>query len=267
MANITYKRTGEFIRIVVDLLLNEPDGLPAKEILAAIPKTIHLTNYEQGFYPSTPESPRYEKIVRFATIDLVKAGWMAKSKGRWYLTDEGRQAYKKFPDPEDFYKEAVRLYHEWKRSQPKEEIEEPKSIEVEAEKTVFTFEEAEETAWEQIQAYLQGMSPYDFQQIVADLLEAMGYHVSWVAPPGKDKGVDIIAYTDPLGASNPRIKVQVKRKEGSIPVEGLRSFLSVLVLQRKVGIFRLFYSCFGRWKDLGYKRFAPIQTANLYQVV
>jgi len=46
-------------------------------------------------------------------------------------------------------------------------------------------DEAEEKSWEQIQQYLQQIKPYEFQELVADLLRAMGYHVSWVAPPGK----------------------------------------------------------------------------------
>jgi restriction system protein len=103
-------------------------------------------------------------------------------------------------------------------------------------KLTFTYDEAEEKAWEQIQGYLQSMNPYDFQELVADLLRAMGYHVSWVSPPGKDRGVDIIAYNDPIGASNPRIKVQVKRKDQAINVEGLRAFLSVLGSD-SVGLF------------------------------
>ena len=92
----------------------------------------------------------------------------------------------------------------------------------------FTIEEAEENAWEQIQEFLYKISPYDFQDLVADLLLAMGYNVSWVAPPGKDQGIDIIAYTDPLGAKPPRIKVQVKRREQAVSVGDLRSFLAVL---------------------------------------
>lgn len=228
MADITRRRTGELIKPIFELLWDKPDGLQAKDVLDYIPTAIQLTEYEKGYYPSTPNTPRYEKIVRFATIDLVKAGWLVKSKGHWYLTDEGKAAFKKYPDPEDFYKEAVRLYQEWKRSRPPKNDELRESVEVEAEKKVFTFEEAEEKAWEQIQGYLQSMNPYEFQVLVADLLEAMSYHVSWIAPPGRDRGVDIIAYTDPLGAINPRIKVQVKRRDEPIPVEGLRSFLSVL---------------------------------------
>jgi restriction system protein len=226
MADISRRRTGEFLRVVFDLLWEKPEGLPAKEVLDAIPGTLKLTDYENGFYPSTPNSPRFEKIIRFATIDLVKAGWLVKNKGRWFITEEGRQAYKKFKDPEDFYKEAVRLYNVWKRSRPiKEGL---ITDEEEVHKISLTVEEAEEKAWDQIQQFLQKMNPYEFQELVADLLRAMDYHVSWVSPPGRDRGIDIIAYTDPLGANVPRIKVQVKHRDQSTTVDGLRAFMSVL---------------------------------------
>ena len=60
---------------------------------------------------------------------------------------------------------------------------------------------------------------YEFQDLVADLLRAMDYHIAWIAPPGKDRGIDIIAYTDPLGASVPRIKVQFKHRDQSTTVK------------------------------------------------
>jgi len=74
------------------------------------------------------------------------------------------------------------------------------------------------------------------QELVAALLEAMDYHVSWIAPPGKDGGVDIHAWTDPLGTKPPHIKVQVKRRKDNIAVDELRSFLA-LINQDDVGIF------------------------------
>jgi restriction system protein len=64
----------------------------------------------------------------------------------------------------------------------------------------------------------------------------MGYHVSWNAPPGPDKGIDIVAHNDPLGTSAPRIKVQVKRLADKIIVDGLRSFMAVLG-EQDVGLF------------------------------
>jgi len=80
------------------------------------------------------------------------------------------------------------------------------------------------------------MNPYDFQQLVADLLVAMDYHIVWIAPPGKDRGVDIIAHNDPLGTTTPRIKVQVKHREDQTRVEALRAFMSTLG-NEDVGIY------------------------------
>ena len=71
---------------------------------------------------------------------------------------------------------------------------------------------------------------------MASLLRAMGYHISWIAPPGKDGGIDILAASDPLGTKPPRIKVQVKRQEQKVDVNGLRSFMALLG-DGDVGIF------------------------------
>ena len=65
--------------------------------------------------------------------------------------------------------------------------------------------------------------------MVAALLRAMGYHTPFIAPKGKDGGIDIIAYVDPLGAQTPRIKVQVKhRPEASIGASDIRALLGIL---------------------------------------
>ena len=38
---------------------------------------------------------------------------------------------------------------------------------------------------------------------------------------------DIVAFTDPLGASGPRIKVQVKRRQDTLRVHEVRAFMAV----------------------------------------
>lgn len=235
MAEITRQRTGLFLREIFRILINKQEGMPAKEVMAELPKAIPLTEYESGYYPAAPNSPRIEKIVRFATIGVVKAGWMVKAKGRWFVTEEGRQAYKKFSEPEAFFRESIRLYQEWKKARPQDEPDTEELIE--PEKPQYTIEELEELAWEQIQQVVKGINPYEFQDLVADLLKAMGYYIYWVAPPGKDGGIDIIAYSDPLGTQGPRVKVQVKHKpDSSIPVEPVRAFMSVIGTD-EIGLF------------------------------
>jgi restriction system protein len=189
---------------------------------------IKPTEFESQTYESG--GLRFDVSVRFSSIGCVKAGWLLKQKGRWSLTDEGRKAYDAFRDPEVFWRQVIKQYREWKASQPNaepetaDEPEEPTS----ATAASITFEQAEEQPWEEISPYLRGMNPYDFQDLVASLLRAMGYHVAWVSPPGKDGGLDIVALTDPLGTRPPRIKVQVKRQIHAVSVDGLRSFLALL---------------------------------------
>jgi len=141
-----------------------------------------------------------------------------------------------FKDPEKFTSEVRRLYRQWaaNRPEPSDDVAEE---EAEAADVTGTFEEAEEFAWIDIERHLRSMAPYDFQNLVAALLRAMGYHVSWIAPPGRgDGGIDILAHTDPLGINMPRIKVQVKRRTDKVAVDGLRTFMAVLGDQ-DVGLF------------------------------
>jgi restriction system protein len=234
MPEITVQRTSELIRKLFEILMSKPEGMRAKEALDALQNSVQLTEYEKGQFVSG-QGLRFVRIVRFATIDFVKAGWLLKEKGWWVVTEDGRKAFQQYKDSEQFYRAAKKLYQEWKRSHADVsdvEVEE----EVDDKRATITFEEAEEQAWSEIEEYLRDMNPYDFQKVVASLLKAMGYHVTWIAPPGKDGGVDVIAWNDPLGTKPPRIKVQVKREQNAVNVSILRSFLALLG-DSDVGIF------------------------------
>ena len=166
MAEITQRRSGELMRGVFTLLSAHPEGLPAKTVLERLVELVPPTDFEKTTYPRQPDTRRYEKIVRFATIGPVKAGWLVKDKGQWSLTENGRIAYEAFPDPERLMREASRLYRQWA-------IEQPQKIEAIAEASspdaATTLEEAEEAAWAEIEEYLATMNPYDFQNIVVGL--------------------------------------------------------------------------------------------------
>ncbi len=214
MADLTLNRIGELLRSVLELLWNKPDGMPAREILAILPEITELTEYERG-YSTTTNAPRYQRMVRLATIPLVKAGWMVKTnKGRWFLTEEGRQAARRNSNARELYKEALRLFEEARQNAPL---------------YAMAAEEAEERAWEQIYKFLLETRRTEFRALAAELLHAMGYHVAWIAPPEKDHGqIDLVANADPIGTRGPRIIVQVKHKGQPVTLEGATAFLSLL---------------------------------------
>lgn len=241
MAEITRQRIGELLHGVMEILTDQPDGLPAKDVLARLEASVPPTPFEASSYPGHPNVRRFEKIVRFSTIPVVKAGWLVKDKGRWFATEEGLRAHNSLPDPEKFAREATRKYKEWKDEQPVTDDPEPS----EAPEAATILEEAEEAAWEEIRQYLAEMPPFELQNLVAGLLRAMDYHVLWISPPGPDKGIDIIAHEDPLGIKVPTIKVQVKRRQDRISVDGLRAFMA----QLGSGDVGLFVSTGGFTKD------------------
>jgi restriction system protein len=225
MAEVTRKRLGELMRGVFAVLSDATEPVPASQVINLTAERVQPSPFEQEGLPKHQNIRRFDNLIRFTTLPAVKAGWLIKGKDGWTLTEDGRSAYATFTDPEELRREAERLYRAWKEGQPEPEVE-PEVPETQA---VATFEEAEEAAWADIREYLATMPPYDFQTLVAALLKAMGYHVLWIAPPGPDRGIDMIAYTDPLGTSSPRIKVQVKRQASTkIDAHGLRAFVGTL---------------------------------------
>ena len=206
-------------------------------MLRRVETAVPPTPFEAADYPNRPGVRRFEKLVRFFSINTVKAGWLLKQKGTWYLTEEGKAAYHKFTEPEIFQREAMRLYREWAKAQPDSAtVADAAEAEADAPDAATVLEEAIETSSSAIEAYLQAMNPYEFQRLVGGLLNAMGYHVDWIAPPGADGGIDIVAYSDPLGAAGPRMKVQVKRHASKQGAAELRAFAAVLA-DDDVGIF------------------------------
>ena len=232
MAEITRRRQGEMTQALFRVLADAPDGLAAREAIDRVENVLELTPFEDSEYPNRPGVRRFPKILRFTTIGPVKAGWMVKRRGTWSITEDGTRALERFTDPEALFREANRLYRKWRAEQP-DAVEEPDESEP---SSVSILEEAEENAWREIKNFLSAMNPYDFQSLVAGLLKAMDYHVQWEAPPGPDRGIDIVASGDPLGAASSRLKIQVKRRADRINVDGLRAFLAVLG-DADIGIF------------------------------
>jgi restriction system protein len=214
MPEVNLDRVGALLRGLLELLWNKSEGLPAHDILAYLPEMTRLTDYEKAYSPST-NTPRYERMIRLATIPLEKAGWLLKSdKGNWCLTEEGRQACRRYPNIQEFFSEALNILDEVRKNTSQYRA---------------TTEEAQEKAWKQIQTFLQKLHRTEFQSLVADLLEAMGYHILWIAPPEKsDVQIDIVINKQPIGTQESRVLVQVKHKGQTIPMEGLKNIQSIL---------------------------------------
>lgn len=215
-------------------ILKEAGGeMNGSDVIDKIRKTVSFTDWEKERYEKTGYI-RWESILHFYTIDCVKAGFLRKNKGVWYLTEEGEKALEL--GAEKLLNKAQVAYREWKSAQEQNKDKELEGSETQSQQALI--DKYEEEALDGIRNHLYLKNPYEFQDMVAALLRAMGYYTPHVAARGKDGGTDIIAYGDPLGTKEPRIKVQVKhRPDSSIPVDDIRQLIGLLSRSGDVGLF------------------------------
>jgi len=221
------------------ILKEEGGQLPGKEIIEKISQRVKFNDWEKEIYEKTGYI-RWRSIFHFYTIGSIKAGYLRKSKGIWYLTPEGEEAMKK--GATELVNSASALYRKWsseKKSADKVDVIPEEDIEQNIEQVQkANLGQLEEQAIDGIKQFIIQMNAYEFQDIVAALLRAMGYHTPFVSPKGKDGGIDIIAYQDPLGIQTPRIKVQVKHyPENPIAADAIRSLKGLINSGEEVGLF------------------------------
>ena len=220
-------------------ILKENGGeMRGKDVVDKIREKVSFDEYENHRYEKTGYI-RWESILHFYTIDCMKAGFLRKQKGTWILTDEGEKGLDL--GAERLLSTATKLYREWDGKRKSESLEEDLSTDneedaLQVQKSVIS--QYEDEAYTGIRKYITSKNPYDFQDLVAELLKVMGYYISDVAKRGPDGGIDIIAYTDPLGTSQPRIIVQVKhRPNDAVSSDEIQKLAGTLKRNTDVGIF------------------------------
>ncbi len=239
---ISRERVGEIMQILLRQILANGGEAKFTELISQVEALVKPNAYESEVYESNGK-PRWVAIAHFYSIDCVKAGWLVKSGGRWSLTPQGEEALNL--SAQEFFITASSQYKAWRARTPRppkpQVIEAGEGVEggEEEEEQIeqqLAYEVAAESARTEIEAHIYKLGPYDFQNLVGYLLEAMGYFVPYIADPGPDGGVDLLAYKDPLGTSTPRIVVQVKHRTSKLNAKELRELASLVRKDGDVGL-------------------------------
>lgn len=217
-------------------ILNEKGGqAPGREVISEVEKRVTLDDWAKATYEKSGYV-RWQSILHFFSIDCIKAGYLVKKKGVWYLTPEGENALKL--GEVGLLNAATAAYRDWKNeNQPAEAVEDQDISDEGQQGQEATIHEIEQLAIEGLKKQINHKNPYEFQELVAALLRGMSYYTPFVAPKGKDGGIDVIAYRDPLGTVTPRIKVQIKHREASASVQEIRQLMGLLQKDGDVGMF------------------------------
>jgi hypothetical protein len=122
----TFSRSGQLIvnmHHAALLALSKARGgqLRKRDLLQAVEASVHLDDWARAVYEGSG-STRWRSIFAFASVKLVKAGYVTKLHGIWTITDEGRAVVTAQPfDARAFQAEVDRRYKVWKDRQIKGE--------------------------------------------------------------------------------------------------------------------------------------------------
>ena len=231
---ITKERVGQMVKAVLQELQDAGGEARLRDIFAKVEPKLNLSEYEKESHAKSGYLRR-RSVIHFYSIDCVKAGYLKKSGGRWYLTEEGRQALKK--PAEDFISTAMAKYRAWKKAQPAvaetDEVDEEETDKIVRQ---TAYEQAVAEARAEIESHINALGAYDFQKLVGELLMGMGYYVPFIASPGPDGGIDLVAHKDPLGTTAPRIKVQVKHRQHKVAAKEVRELEALLRKEGDIGL-------------------------------
>lgn len=97
------------------------------------------------------------------------------------------------------------------------------------------FDDIKTKADEKISDLISQLDPYDFQFLIGAIFRAMGFKTI-EKDPGRDRGIDIIAFKDEFGFEKPRIKIQVKHRVSAAGGPDVRNFIGTLD-EGEYGIF------------------------------
>jgi len=232
----TVDRGVALIKFALHLLKTHPEGMRPRDIYAEIESKVPLDEFDRETMKGSG-LPRWRAALHFHSVAASKAGLLVKSDGQWRATDEGQKVASM---PGDELKRLMRSrYREWRWGNPKgkPDVEAAVTEETPSLDTSVLFDDAKEKAREEIDTYLDTLSGFEFQDLVAALLEGMGYATSTVSKPGADGGTDILAYIDPLGAQTPHIRVQVKHRDQAASREDVAALRGIIRGDREIGLF------------------------------
>ena len=242
----TRRVAAKVVHAAFEILRENGGEMRSRDMPQLIEERVELDGWAKERY-ETSGNVRWQTFLHWFTVDCVKAGFLVKKSGTWYLTPEGEEAIAL--GPRGLLDEATRLYREWDAERKTVEAGAmDEAVISEEDADVVTMDQIEELANASLEKHITAKNAYEFQDLAAALLRGMGYFTPFVSPKGKDGGVDVIAYRDPLGTVSPRIKVQVKHRKDPTGVQDIRQLMGILQKDGDVGIF---ISTSGFSKDAG----------------
>lgn len=225
----------------------DPKPHRISEVFHALADYFQLTEAERNELLPSGGQRRWQNRANWACYDLFRAGLLDRpKKGLYLITDEGRRVAEQKPKLIDRgflmqfpkFAEFMSLERAAKEGAEAQEVQQSKTPEEMIDEAYALIREALKR---ELLERVKRIDPFRFQELVVDLLLAMGYggsreEAAEVAKRGPDEGIDGIIKEDRLGLDV--IYVQAKRWQTTVGRKELQSFVGALAGQKaRKGVF------------------------------
>ena len=214
-----------------------------RDVYDEVAENFGLTSEERAELLPSGTQLRWNNRVNWACYDLYKAGLLDRPKrGHYKINEVGlnilaqkpanldRTFLRQFPHFLEWDKGAVKTTE----AKPTSHDTEPPSTQTATERLESAFEEMQSALKQDLLDLVRKMDPYAFEQLVVDLLVAMGYggtraEAAQVTQRSGDEGIDGVIKEDRLGLET--IYLQAKRWQNAVGRKELQAFVGALAGQ------------------------------------
>jgi restriction system protein len=232
----------EQVKLPALKILSDGRARPLRELYDSLGGQFGLTPEERAELLPSGTQQRWNNRVNWACYDLYKANILTRPrKGIYQITDFGQTVLAKNPANLDrTFLRQIPEFLAWDRpaaraeGQATRQPESASSTQTANERLEAAFEEMQGALKQDLLELVRKMDPYAFEQLVVDLLVAMGYggsraEAAQVTQKSVDEGIDGTIKEDRLGLDT--IYIQAKRWQNTVGRRELQAFVGALAGQ------------------------------------
>ena len=222
-------------------LLNEKPKLAIRDLREVMSKRLKLTEADLKERTAGGTQTKHHDRITWTLVYLKQAGLIQSvARGIFAITAEGKKLLEEGRDSlciKDLYNYPSFVEFKNRTRSPAKSVKPKESVDEELnpkESLIKTHEEINQFLAAELLEAIKKQTPDFFEQLVAHLLERMGYggklqNKGEVTGGSGDGGIDAVIDQDALGLE--KIYVQAKRYESTVPAAALRDFVGALNLK------------------------------------
>lgn len=226
--------------------LSDGETKHMREVQLHITDHFQLSDADRNDMIPSGQSSRLANRTGWGRTHLNKAGLIEQvTRGNYRITEEGRKIVASPPGKLNLkFLDTIPQHKEWfhapKKNKPETETEDSEDSAPE-ERIDNAHEELKSLLASDLKEHMASMDPFRFENLVVDLLSAMGYGGSnsgraRVTQKSNDEGIDGIINEDALGLDV--IYIQAKRQQANVGRKEIQSFVGALAgKQANKGVF------------------------------